>query len=61
LCGDNTNKFIVGKKKIICMGNIVFIDYSPDLNVCGHSLVSNDSRHGYADKLTEVVDRAHHR
>lgn len=27
----------------------------------GYSLVSNDSRHGYADKLTEVVDRAHHR
>jgi len=27
----------------------------------GYSLVSNDSRHGYADKLTEVVDRPHHR
>lgn len=41
--------------------HIVFINYSPELNGCSHSLVSNDSRHGYADKLTEVVDRAHHR
>lgn len=52
---------LVKKKLFAWVMHITFINYSPELNGCSHSLVSNDSRHGYADKLTEVVDRAHHR